>query len=94
MIIYFAFMLYVYAVGYAVMYYLTAQVFVSILFILGPIFFIFTLFNQTKGMFDNWLNQIIGFSLQQIFLLTTLAFFNMMMYEVLKDVSWLQNLLG
>lgn len=84
MIIYFAFMLYVYAVGYAVMYYLTAQVFVSILFILGPIFFIFTLFNQTKGMFDNWLNQIIGFSLQQIFLLTTLAFFNMMMYEVLK----------
>lgn len=83
-IIYLSFMLYVYAVGYAVLYYLTAQIFISILFTLGPIFFIFTLFNQTKGMFDSWLNQLIGFSLQQIFLLTTLAFFNMMMYEVIK----------
>ncbi|MDX2082804.1 MAG: type IV secretion system protein [Rickettsiales bacterium] len=83
-IIYFSFLYYVYAVGYAVLYYLTAQIFISILFTLGPIFFIFTLFNQTKGMFDSWLNQLIGFSLQQIFLLTTLAFFNMMMYEVLK----------
>jgi len=83
-IIYLSFMLYVYAVGNAILYYLTAQIFISILFTLGPIFFIFTLFNQTKGMFDSWLNQLIGFSLQQILLLTTLSFFNMMMYEVLK----------
>jgi type IV secretory pathway VirB6-like protein len=83
-IIYSSFMLYVYAVSNAVLLYLTAQVFISILFVLGPIFFIFTLFNQTKEMFDNWLKQLIGFSLQQIFLLTTLAFFNMLMYEVIK----------
>ena len=83
-IIYLSFFLYVYAVANAVLLYLTAQVFISILFILGPIFFIFPLFNQTKNMFDNWLKALIGFSLQQIFLLTTLAFFNMMMYEVIK----------
>lgn len=83
-IIYSSFMLYVYAVSNAVLLYLTAQVFISILFVLGPIFLIFTLFNQTKEMFDNWLKQLIGFSLQQIFLLTTLAFFNMLMYEVIK----------
>lgn len=83
-IIYMSFMLYVYAVANALLLYLTAQVFISILFTLGPIFFIFTLFNQTKEMFDNWLKQLISFSLQQIFLLTTLAFFNMMMYEVIK----------
>ncbi len=83
-IIYSSFMLYVYAVSNAVLLYLTAQVFISILFVLGPIFFVFTLFNQTKEMFDNWLKQLIGFSLQQIFLLTTLAFFNMLMYEVIK----------
>ncbi len=83
-IIYMGFMLYVYAVANSVLLYLTAQVFISILFVLGPIFFIFTLFNQTKEMFDNWLKQLIGFSLQQIFLLTTLAFFNMLMYEVIK----------
>ena len=84
LIIYNSFMLYIYAVSNAVLLYLTAQVFISILFTLGPIFFIFTLFTQTKDMFDNWLKQLIGFSLQQIFLLTTLAFFNMLMYEVIK----------
>jgi type IV secretory pathway VirB6-like protein len=84
LIIYWGFMLYVGAVANAVLLYLTAQVFISILFTLGPIFFIFTLFSQTKEMFDNWLKQLISFSLQQIFLLTTLAFFNMLMYEVIK----------
>lgn len=84
MIIFSSFMMYVYAVANAVLLYLTAQVFTSILFTLGPIFFVFTLFGQTKDMFENWLKQLIGFSLQQIFLLTTLAFFNMMMYEVVK----------
>lgn len=83
-IIYLSFMLYVYAVANAVLLYLTAQVFISILFTVAPIFFVFTLFGQTKEMFDNWLKQLISFSLQQIFLLTTLAFFNMMMYEVIK----------
>ena len=83
-IIYGGFMLYILAVANAVLLYLTAQVFISILFTLGPIFFIFTLFSQTKDMFDNWLKQLISFSLQQIFLLTTLAFFNMLMYEVIK----------
>ncbi len=84
LIIYNSFMLYVYAVANAVLIYLSAQIFLSILFTLGPIFFLFTLFQSTKGMFDNWLKQLIGFSLQQIFLLTTLSFFNMMMYEVIK----------
>lgn len=84
LIVYNSFMLYVYAVANAVLIYLTAQIFLSILFTLAPIFFLFTLFQTTKGMFDNWLKQLIGFSLQQIFLLTTLSFFNMMMYEVVK----------
>lgn len=84
LIIYNGFLLYIYAVANAVLLYLTAQVFTSLLFTLGPIFFIFTLFNQTKEMFDSWLKQLIGFSLQQIFLLTTLAFFNLLMYEVIK----------
>src|SRR5690606_39227016 len=84
-IVYLSFMLYVYAVANAVLLYLTAQVFISILFVLGPIFFVFLLFSQTKGMFDKWLSALIGFSMQQIFLLTTLSFFNIMMYEVIKS---------
>ncbi|MFM7620185.1 MAG: type IV secretion system protein, partial [Alphaproteobacteria bacterium] len=67
----------------------------------GPLFFIFLLFNQTKDMFDNWLKAMTGFGLQQIFLLTTLAFFNMLFIEVLKislgygvcwDDAWVINL--
>lgn len=101
LIIWWGFLHYVYAVANAVLLYLTAQVFISIMFVLGPIFFIFLIFNQTKDMFDNWLKQLIGFSLQQIFLLTTLAFFNMLMYEVIKmslgfkicwDEIWVMNL--
>jgi type IV secretory pathway VirB6-like protein len=83
-IIYLSFFLYIYAIANAILLYITAQIFISLLFILGPIFFIFLLFNHTKKMFDNWLKALIGFSLQQIFLLTTLSFFNMMMYEVIK----------
>jgi type IV secretory pathway VirB6-like protein len=102
-IIWMSFMLYVLAVSNAVLLYLTAQVFITVLLVLGPLFFIFTLFSQTKDMFDNWLKQLIGFSLQQIFLLTTLAFFNMMMYEVIKmslgyricwDDVWTLSLFG
>jgi type IV secretory pathway VirB6-like protein len=101
LIILWSFMHYVYAVSNAVLLYLTAQVFISIMFVVGPIFFVFLLFNQTKDMFDNWLKQLIGFSLQQIFLLITLAFFNMLMYEVIKmslgykvcwDEVWVMNL--
>ncbi len=83
-IIYLSFFLYIYAVANAVLLYLTAQVFISILFVMAPLFFLMLLFNQTKDMFDKWLSELISFSLQQIFLLTTLSFFNMMMYEVIK----------
>lgn len=79
-------LLYIYAVANAVLIYLTAQIFLSILFTLGPIFILFTLFKQTQDMFDNWLSGIISFSLQQIFLLTTLAFFNILIYEIIKLV--------
>lgn len=101
LIIWWSFMAYVYAVANSVLLYLTAQVFISILFVVGPLFFIFLLFNQTKEMFDKWLSQLIGFSLQQIFLLITLSFFNMLMYEVIKmslgyrvcwDEVWTMNL--
>lgn len=84
LIIYYGLMSYIFAVANAVLLYITAQFFTSVLFTLGPIFFVFTLFGPTKEMFDQWLKALIGFSLQQIFLLVTLAFFNMLMYEVIK----------
>ena len=103
MIIYYSAIAYVYAISNAVLIYLTSQFFTSVLFIVGPIFFVFILFKQTKGFFDNWLNALIGFGLQQIFLVFTLSLFNTILYLVIKmtlgfrvcwDSVWHLNLPG
>ncbi|NCA28978.1 MAG: hypothetical protein EBS92_06905, partial [Proteobacteria bacterium] len=83
-IIYHSIFNYIYAISNAVLIYLTAQVFTSILFMVGPIFFIFILFKQTRSFFDNWINAIIGFALQQIFLIFTLTLFNVLIYNFVK----------
>ena len=83
-IIYLSIFNYVYAISNAVLLYLTSQVFTSILFMLAPLFFIFILFKQTKSYFDNWINSIMGFALQQIFLIFTISFFNVFIYNLIK----------
>jgi type IV secretory pathway VirB6-like protein len=101
LVFYFSILNYIYALSNAVLLFITAQIMISILFVVGPLFFIFLLFNQTKEMFDNWLKALVGFGLQLIFLITTLTFFNMLMVEVLKmalsykvcwDDAWVINL--
>ncbi|GDX35531.1 hypothetical protein LBMAG18_00420 [Alphaproteobacteria bacterium] len=101
LIFYFSIMNYIFALANSILLFITAQVMISLLFVMGPIFFIFLLFSQTKDMFDNWLKAMTGFGLQQIFLLTTLAFFNMLFLEVIKmslgyavcwDDAWVINL--
>lgn len=83
-IIYHSAIAYVYAISNAVLIYLTSQFFTSVLFVVGPFFFVFLLFKQTRGFFDNWLNSLIGFSLQQIFLVFTLSLFNTILYFIIK----------
>ncbi len=84
LVVYWSLFSYIYAIAYASLIYLTSQFFISVLLILGPLFFIFVIFNQTKDMFDKWLKALIGFSLQQVFLASTLAFFNLLIYETIK----------
>jgi type IV secretory pathway VirB6-like protein len=101
LVFYFSIINYIYALSNAVLLFITAQIMISILFIIGPLFFIFLLFSQTKDMFDNWLKALISNGLQIVFLITTLSFFNMLMVEVLKmalsykvcwDDAWVINL--
>jgi type IV secretory pathway VirB6-like protein len=75
---------YIYAIANSMLLYITCQIVVSILFTLGPIFFIFLMFKVTKEIFDNWIKALIGFSLQQIFLIMTLALFNSFVISFLK----------
>ena len=84
LILYYSLFTYVYAVANSMLLYITCQIIISILFVLGPIFFIFLMFKITKDMFDNWLKALIGFSLQQIFLVMTLALFNSFVIGFLK----------
>lgn len=83
-IFYFGILKYVYAVATTLMLFITAKFFISILFIVGPIFILFTLFNQTKELFDRWLNYMISFSLQQILIATIMTFFSLLIYEIIK----------
>ena len=103
MIIYYCAITYVYTISNAVLIYLTTQFFISILFSVGPFFFVFILFKQTKTFFDNWINSLIGFALQQIFLIFTLSLFNSFLYLIIKltlgyrvcwDSVWEINLLS
>ncbi len=86
LLVYWGFYIYAVSVVSAIMLYITAQMFISILFAIAPVFFVFLLYSRTKNFFDNWVKQLISFSLQQIFLMMTLGFFSMMFYEVLKMI--------
>ncbi len=47
-----------------------------VLYGLGPIFITFALFNQTRSLFDGWLQQLISFTLQPIFLFVFIGMFH------------------
>lgn len=57
----------------ALIIYITALVVLAILVILSPIFITLILFGYTKQMFDNWLKQLIVYTLQPIFVFTAIA---------------------
>ncbi|NCA28734.1 MAG: hypothetical protein EBS92_05645, partial [Proteobacteria bacterium] len=84
LIIFHCVLLYFYAIANSILLFITCQVINSILLTLAPIIFLLIFFNITKEIFDNWLKSLIGFSLQQIFLVLTLSFFNILFLEFLK----------
>ncbi|MBM3590637.1 MAG: hypothetical protein FJX30_04630, partial [Alphaproteobacteria bacterium] len=84
LIIFYCVLLYFYAIANSILLFITCQVINSILLTLAPLVFLLIFFNITKEIFDNWLKSLIGFSLQQIFLVLTLSFFNILFLEFLK----------
>lgn len=70
----------------AIALYLMAQMFMSITLSIGPMIFLLMFFERTKGSFDNWLSILIGFALQEIFIIITVSFFNNLIYSIIKTV--------
>ncbi|MDR1499342.1 MAG: type IV secretion system protein, partial [Rickettsiales bacterium] len=77
---------YVVAAFSAMVIYLNSQIFMSLVFCFFPLVILFMFFEKTKKTFDNWVNLLIGFAGQQLFLVTTLSFFNMLIYVFIKTV--------
>ena len=79
-------MAYITAVITSIIIYLSIQIYMSLIFCFFPLVLIFMLFKKTDGTFKNWLNTLIGFAGQEIFLITTLSFFNMLIYNFIKNI--------
>lgn len=85
-IIYSSILTYIFSVANAMLLYVTAQFFLSLLLAMGPIFFVMLIFDKTKEMFNKWISNLISFGLEQIFLLTCLSLFNILVYNIIKYV--------
>lgn len=77
---------YIVGVFSAIIMYLTSQIYMSLVFCFFPLVLLFMFFEKTKKTFDNWLSQLIGFAGQQIFLIMTISFFNILIYNYIKSV--------
>ncbi len=77
---------YMFATIEAVKVYIVAMIVRALLFSLAPIFLIFLLFKQTKSMFDGWMDQVISYSLQPIFLMAFLGMFQLIFIGFLAGI--------
>jgi hypothetical protein len=77
---------YVFIIANVLLIYVTAKLLIGMLFLVAPIFIAFLLFKRTQEYFNKWLNTIISFALQQIFVIFCLNMFNMLIYYIFKLV--------
>jgi len=76
LIFFFVILIYLYAIMKGVKVFILAMIARTLLYATAPIFIIFALFQQTRSLFDGWLEQVINFSMQPIFLFAFLGMFN------------------
>jgi type IV secretion system protein VirB6 len=62
------------SVGLAFIEIVTAKLMLSITLCSAPLFIIFTLFDQTKSLFDRWLGMLLGFSFVLVFVSSVVGF--------------------
>lgn len=67
--------------------YVISTVLVAFLLSLAPLFIVFILFQQTKGLFDNWIKTLAHVSLQPVILFSSLSLLNQLMYSVLYNLT-------
>jgi len=78
--------IYVFVVANVLLVYVVAKLLMGVLFLVGPVFIVFFLFEKTKDYFKKWINTILSYAFQQFFVIFTLNFFNMLIYHLIKLV--------
>lgn len=86
--IYYALFLMLYAIAKSILIYLVIKIVFAILFMVGPVFIVFSLFEKTKQVFEQWLNMVISYSMQLIFLLLCIAFFSSLILNIFYDIFY------
>lgn len=71
---------YIMAMIFAIRVFLMALIARNVLYALAPIFVSFILFKETKSLFDNWIAQLISFTLQPIMVFAFLGMFHEIMF--------------
>lgn len=75
--------LFILAVFKAIMLYLLALLAIALLVIVAPIFLLFILFDRTRGLFDQWIRNLINYTIQPVLVITALAMFNIFVYNAI-----------
>jgi type IV secretion system protein VirB6 len=72
-------------IGLAFFELMCAKLFVAILFCVAPLFIAFTLFEQTRGFFDKWLGNLVGFTFVLIFVSAAVGFAMSLLFWAVDD---------
>ncbi len=78
-LLFFVLLFYLHAIIEAVKVFILAMIARSLLYALAPLFLAFALFNQTRTLFFGWVEQLINFSLQPIFVFAFLGMFHLVL---------------
>lgn len=69
--------------------YISALIMIGMIIIMGPIFLTFMLFDFTKSLYENWIKQLMYYTLQPIILLASIAFMSIMIrHEVYATLGF------
>jgi len=67
----------------AMVLYLIAMLAISLLLVVSPIFITMILFEKTFNYFEQWINNLISYTFQPVFVFTALAIFNVFVFSTL-----------
>ena len=83
---YVGFYIFIHIIAKILILYVSIFIMMSFAFIVAPIFIIFALFERTKEYFTKWLDLVIGYAIQFIFLVTVVTIFSWIILAVFIDL--------